>query len=248
MLKNLILSGCAAMALWSCGPSKKLKAATDEVAKLNAEVESLSGKLADGEKQYQELKKENDLNAKDAAIYRAGVEAERLKKEKLEQELAARGTSLAEIEAKSKLAVDELRQLGCEVQYKENRFFITIPDDFTFKPSGLGMGPKSRTALNSIAQMLRNDPGQTAVILGNTDTSFNVGEYDNWTLSTERANAVVRVLEDTYNINPARLTSAGRSFHHPAADGNTEEGKLKNRRIEIILNPKFSRLADLIKD
>ena len=92
---------------------------------------------------------------------------------------------------------------------------------------------------------MRDNPGVTCIIVGNTDTTHVKGIADNWSLSTERANAVVRILYETYNINPARLTSAGRGKYNPVADNSTEEGREKNRRIEIILNPDLSRLWEL---
>jgi chemotaxis protein MotB len=64
-------------------------------------------------------------------------------------------------------------------------------------------------------------------------------------LSTERASAVVRVLHYTYNINPVRLTSAGKSKYSPVASNATPEGRKRNRRVEIILNPDLDRLWDL---
>jgi chemotaxis protein MotB len=56
---------------------------------------------------------------------------------------------------------------------------------------------------------------------------------------------VVRILANTYNINPARLTAAGKSEFNPVASNATPEGREKNRRIEIILNPDLSRLWEL---
>ena len=92
---------------------------------------------------------------------------------------------------------------------------------------------------------MRDNPGITAIIVGNTDTIPVKGVADNWSLSTERANSVVRVLHDIYYINPIRLTAAGRGKYNPVAVNDTPEGREKNRRIEIILNPDLSRLWEL---
>jgi chemotaxis protein MotB len=83
--------------------------------------------------------------------------------------------------------------------------------------------------------------------MGNTDTIPVKGKADNWTLSTERANAVVRILHETYNINPARLTSAGKSKFSPVASNATPEGREKNRRVEIIFIPDLEWLWELSK-
>jgi chemotaxis protein MotB len=56
----------------------------------------------------------------------------------------------------------------------------------------------------------------------------------------------VRILADVYNINPRRLTAAGRSKFNPVAENDSPEGMAKNRRIEIVLNPDLSRIWDLM--
>jgi chemotaxis protein MotB len=58
----------------------------------------------------------------------------------------------------------------------------------------------------------------------------------------------VRVLYETYNINPARLTAAGRGKFNPVVSNETAEGRERNRRIEIILNPDLSRIWDLFEE
>jgi chemotaxis protein MotB len=99
--------------------------------------------------------------------------------------------------------------------------------------------------LNTVAQVLRENPGVNCIIVGYTDDQRAKGSDDNWPLSTERAISVVRILTDTYNINPTRLTAAGKGEFSPIASNATPEGREKNRRIEIILNPDLSRLWEL---
>jgi chemotaxis protein MotB len=70
---------------------------------------------------------------------------------------------------------------------------------------------------------------------------------DSWSLSTERANGVVRVLTKDYHIDPARLTSAGKSKFNPIADNSTAEGRAKNSRTEIVLNPDWDKLWESVK-
>jgi chemotaxis protein MotB len=98
-----------------------------------------------------------------------------------------------------------------------------------------------------VAQVMRDFPRVTCIIVGNTDTISIKGIADNWSLSTERANAVVRILHYTYSINPARLTAAGKGKYSPIASNATPEGREKNRRIEIIFNPDIDRLWELTK-
>lgn len=241
------------MVLAACGTSKKLESANAQITKLNGEIATLSARIAEGEKtiaagekKFADLQKENEINNRDAAECRAAKEKEKQRLAKLEAELAARGTSLQEIDTKMKKNVEDLKEVGCDVRWVKGSFFITVPDDFTFKSGSAGVGPQSRRALNVVAQIMRDDPGVVATIIGNTDTIPFKGGADNWSLSTERANNVIRLLEDTYGINPNRLTSAGRSKFYPIASNDTPEGRQRNRRIEVIINPRLERLEELI--
>jgi len=68
------------------------------------------------------------------------------------------------------------------------------------------------------------------------------------TLSTDRANGVVKILRDDYKVDPTRLTSAGRGKYSPIADNSTTEGRAKNRRTEIIINPDLVRIWQSVQD
>ena len=66
----------------------------------------------------------------------------------------------------------------------------------------------------------------------------NLPFKSNWELSTARATAVVRFLEDKAGIDPTRLSATGYGQYRPAAGNDTVEGRRQNRRIEIILSRK----------
>lgn len=232
----------------SCGASKKLESANAQINQLNGQITQMNGKISENDKQIADLKLANEINSKDAADCRIAKEALRKKKENLDRNLADRGTSLAQIEQRANDAIKRFEDAGCTVDYKNGRFHISIPDNFDFKSGSSNIGAKGRAALNVVAQVMYDNPGVQTVILGNTDTVKVKGVTDNWSLSTERANAVVRVLEDVYNINPKRLTAAGKSKFNPIASNDTPEGRTRNRRIEIIINPDFDRIWNLMED
>ncbi|MEJ2166074.1 MAG: OmpA family protein, partial [Desulfobacterales bacterium] len=64
----------------------------------------------------------------------------------------------------------------------------------------------------------------------------------NWELSTARAAAVVRFLQEVGGIKPERLSAVGYSFFRPVAPNTTEEGRRQNRRIEIILGGQVKKM------
>ena len=98
---------------------------------------------------------------------------------------------------------------------------------------------------------IKNNPDISVLIEGHTDddpykTSGPIS--GNWDLSTKRATAIVKILTENSNINPTNLTAAGRSEFAPVATNETNEGKAKNRRIEVILTPKLDEVTRLLSD
>lgn len=92
--------------------------------------------------------------------------------------------------------------------------------------------PESRPALDEIAKYLKANPDRKLYVVGHTD---NVGGFDsNMTLSKARATAVAADLAKTYGIQPARLQASGVGLQAPVASNDTEEGRAKNRRVELV--------------
>jgi chemotaxis protein MotB len=234
--------------LVSCGTGKKLTAASAEITRLNTVVTDQAGKLSANEKEITQLKTENIVYGKEAEDCRTAKAAIAQRYDNLNRNLAEKGTSMKKIQEKALAAISKFEDEGAEVTYKNGMVHINFEDKFFFKSGSSTIGVKGRESLNIVAEVLRENTGVTAIIVGNTDTISVKGIADNWSLSTERANAVVRVLQNTYNIDPARLTAAGKSKFNPVAPNDTPEGRERNRRIEIIFNPDLSRLWDLIEE
>jgi OmpA-OmpF porin, OOP family len=92
--------------------------------------------------------------------------------------------------------------------------------------------PESVGAIDEIAKFLKTDPKVIVYIVGHTD---NVGGYDhNMALSHRRAEAVVKDLTTRHGIASARLRAAGIGPLAPVAPNETEEGRAKNRRVELV--------------
>jgi outer membrane protein OmpA-like peptidoglycan-associated protein len=92
--------------------------------------------------------------------------------------------------------------------------------------------PESAETLEQIAKFLTNSPDLQVLVVGHTD---NAGSFEsNMDLSKSRAEAVVRALTSTYGVDAARLMPVGVSFAAPVATNATEEGRAKNRRVELV--------------
>jgi outer membrane protein OmpA-like peptidoglycan-associated protein len=92
--------------------------------------------------------------------------------------------------------------------------------------------PESEPALNEISKLLRQDPKLKLYVAGHTD---NVGGFDyNMKLSQQRADAVVKELISKYKVDISRLRAVGIGPVSPVTSNETEEGKAKNRRVELV--------------
>jgi outer membrane protein OmpA-like peptidoglycan-associated protein len=92
--------------------------------------------------------------------------------------------------------------------------------------------PESQPALEEITKLLKQDPSLKLFIVGHTD---NVGAHDyNLNLSERRAAAVVKELTTKHGIAAARLTPAGVGMLAPVAANDSEQGRAKNRRVELV--------------
>lgn len=241
----LLIIPSVVVLLASCGTSKKLEQTTNELNQLKASNDLQAQKINGYESDIRQLKTENIQYSKEAEDCRKVKEALAQRMENLNNALAEEGTSMKKIQERAAIALQRFEDQGAEVTYKNGLIRISFPDDFFFKSGSSSIAPRGREALNTVAQTLRENPRLTCYIVGNTDTIPVNGKSDNWSLSTERANAVVRVLHYVYSINPKRLTAAGKGEYNPVASNDTAEGREKNRRIEILFNPDFERLFEL---
>jgi outer membrane protein OmpA-like peptidoglycan-associated protein len=92
--------------------------------------------------------------------------------------------------------------------------------------------PESDAAISEIAKLLKNNDALKLYVVGHTD---NVGSFDsNMKLSKERADAVAKALSDKYGIAAARLKPYGVASLSPITSNDTEDGKAKNRRVELV--------------
>ena len=92
--------------------------------------------------------------------------------------------------------------------------------------------PESKPTLDEIAKLLKDNPSLKLYVIGHTDS---VGELEyNMDLSKRRAESVVKELIEKYGIKKERLRAFGVGPLSPVASNNTEEGRAKNRRVELV--------------
>lgn len=126
--------------------------------------------------------------------------------------------------------------------------YISLADNMLFKSGSYEVNERAMQTLSKIAKIIKDYKDYDVLVEGNTDdvpiTRPNI--RNNWDLSTLRASSVVQVLQNDFGVNPSRLTAAGRGEYNTIATNDTELGRQRNRRTEIIITPKLDQFLDLI--
>jgi chemotaxis protein MotB len=135
-----------------------------------------------------------------------------------------------------------------DVQVLKGVVYISLSDNMLYKSGSYEISDKAAETLSKIAKIITDYKDYEVLIEGNTDnvpiSKPNI--RNNWDLSALRASSVVQVLQTSYGVDPKRLTAGGRGEYNPIATNDTDEGKARNRRTQIIITPKLDQFMDLI--
>ena len=149
------------------------------------------------------------------------------------------------------LSRDELKEV--DVQVLKGVVYISLADNMLYKSGSYEINDRAEQTLSKIAKIITDYSDYDVLIEGNTDNvPINTANdkmkniRNNWDLSCLRAASVVQYLQDHFNVNPKRLTAGGRGEYNPLATNDTELGKQRNRRTQIIITPKLDQFMDLI--
>jgi len=235
----------------SCAANKKAQKQIADLnesnAKLTATNDALSKQVNDLNNVVGHLTEQNRKMSSDFSDYRKQCEDVKEKYKYASDVLELQEKILKQIEEKLGNALSDLEGRGLTVYHKRGLVFVSMEDEILFKSGSYKMGTEGQKALSTIASVMNDYPDVKVIVVGNTDNVQSKKGNDNWSLSTERANSVVRVLRDTYSIDPTRLTSGGKGRFNPVADNSTAEGRAKNRRIDIVFNPDLDKLWESIE-
>ncbi|MGV8812850.1 MAG: OmpA family protein [Gelidibacter sp.] len=217
-----------------------------------------SSAIADNAKKNRELLAQ--LEAKEQALA-----AENARLQKLKQDMEARSNRIAELEsviASKDAAMNKLKDAisraltnfegkGLTVEQRDGKVYVSMENKLLFQSGSWAVGVNGKQAVQQLGSVLAENPDIAILIEGHTDNVPYTGTgvmNSNWDLSTKRATAIVQILRENPAINPENLTAAGRGEFAPIATNDTNEGKAKNRRIEVILTPKLDEISKLLND
>lgn len=144
------------------------------------------------------------------------------------------------------LSNDEMKDV--DVQVLKGVVYVSLSDNMLYKSGSYEISDKANATLSKIAKIISDYSDFEVLVEGNTDnvpiSKPNI--RNNWDLSALRASSVVQALQTSFGVDPKRLTAGGRGEYNPVASNDTPEGKVRNRRTQIIITPKLDQFMELI--
>jgi chemotaxis protein MotB len=137
-----------------------------------------------------------------------------------------------------------------QISVEKGVVFVSISDKLLFSSGSYNVTAAAKQVLGKVAQVVNNKPDFEFMVEGHTDNvPYNGGVLlDNWDLSVKRATSVVRILQNDFGVDPARMTAAGRSHYIPLVPHDTAENRAKNRRTRIVVLPKLDQFYSMIEE
>lgn len=144
------------------------------------------------------------------------------------------------------LSRDDLRDV--DVKVLKGVVYISLNDNMLYRSGSYEISDRAMSILSKIAKIIKDYSSYDVLVEGNTDNVpiSRPNIRNNWDLSALRASSVVQVLQNRFGVNPSRLTAGGRGEYNPIATNDTDAGRERNRRTEIIITPNLDQFMELI--
>ena len=241
--------------------------AKDDLARQKSGLEndnaSLNSRITDLNKQIDFLKENNTQALKqlqDLSVI-TSTQAESIKKsmenigakdtyiQTLQQQMAHKDSLNMALVMNLKGAIGNMDDQDINIQVDKGVVYIDISDKLLFKSGKYEVTNQAKEVLGKVATVLKNQPDIEFMVEGHTDNvPFRNGVLlDNWDLSVKRATAVVRILQNQYGLDPAKMAAAGRSEYKPLTANDSVEGRAANRRTRIVILPQLDQFFKLLE-
>ena len=240
--------------------SSNYQAAKEKLAATEASLAAAQEQLATAKSDYAKLQGSLDKSLNNAS--QNNVSIEKLVDQINESNQYIR--HLVEVKSKSdslnmvltnnltrSLSKEEMKEV--DVQVLKGVVYISLADNMLYQSGSYEVNSRAQETLSKIAKIITDYKDYDVLVEGNTDnvpvstTSAKMKNIrNNWDLSALRAASVVQYLQDHFGVNPKRLTAGGRGEYNPITTNDTEVGKQRNRRTQIIITPKLDQFMDLI--
>jgi chemotaxis protein MotB len=152
---------------------------------------------------------------------------------------------------KNKMNIDDLGTSGdIDINIDQTVVMISIADKLLFNTASYRVKKGAYKVITKLADIIKSEPSIDVMIEGHTDsrTINNAVVQDNWDLSVKRATAIVRLLENKFDIDGSRLIAAGRGDTMPLVPNTSNKNRAKNRRTKIVILPNLDKFFALLAE
>jgi len=220
-----------------------------ETRRLLNELKSTQEEMAIKEQLLRELESSVNNQKQDVTRLRAELEARNARLMEMEEMLNEKDRVLENLRNRVAEALQGFEGQGLTVTRKDGRVYVSMEEKLLFQSGSTQVDPNGVRALEQLARVLAVNPDINIMIEGHTDdVPFRKGSSikDNWDLSVLRATSISRIILSSGNVDPTRITVAGRGEFFPVDPADTPEARRKNRRTEIILSPDFTEIFRIL--
>ena len=232
------------------GNQRETKKILAQLQKSQADLIKREDSLAVLETEFNKRKNELDVLSEEMAAMQERLRQKELAYNALNDEVKRKDSAMMALRNSVADALVGFEDQGLTVTTRNGRVYVSMDNKLMFASGSFNVNSNGKKALNKLANVLKDKQDINILVEGHTDSIPYRGSgnlNDNWDLSSKRATSIVRILTDG-NIDPKKITAAGRGEFNPIASNATVEGRAKNRRTEIILMPDLSNLYNMVVD
>lgn len=273
MRKTVLLTVMSLAMLSSCVSKKKyveletelsntqsnLQRTTLEKEEAQRKLDAIEARVADYNAKINSLQESNDDRLEMNDLTAMSTNNKRKMRETLKKVDQAQLAEAKTLEDSINLAVsynlkqsisDDSESDDIDITVDKTVVMINVSDKLLFNSGSYRVSNKANNLMQKLADVINSEPSMEVMIEGHTDSQTMVpGSHlqDNWDLSVRRATSIVRILQDKYKVDPAKLIAAGRSSYAPLAENDSKENRAKNRRTRIVIIPNLDKFFALLE-
>ncbi len=206
----------------------------------------LSDSLGGERKRLQKVKAQVEAKEKEIAKRDSLIETKNVELYELGEVIRKKDSTTNALHMKIANALRGFEGSGLTIVRRNGKVYISLDESLLFEVGKSKVADKGVDALGKLAAVLAANKDMNILVEGHTDNTGPV--VQNWKLSTERALAITQILLANEQLEPSRITAAGRGQFSPLDPSETLEARQRNRRSEIILTPNLDELFNIIDE
>lgn len=273
MRKTVLLTVMSLVMFSSCVSKKKyveletelsntqsnLQRTTLEKEEAQRKLDAIEARVADYNAKINSLQESNDDRLEMNDLTAMSTNNKRKMRETLKKVDQAKLAEAKTLEDSINLAVsynlkqsisDDSESDDIDITVDKTVVMINVSDKLLFNSGSYRVSNKANNLMQKLADVINSEPSMEVMIEGHTDSQTIVpGSHlqDNWDLSVRRATSIVRLLQDKYKVDPAKLIAAGRSSYSPLVENDSKDNRAKNRRTRIVIIPNLDKFFALLE-